>query len=110
VELTGLLYLAPPMYHMNLDEFAKHRQTMKRYYEFFSPLHREFGFSQMTEFNWLSSDRLLQRTVLDGAVELIANFSHETRRYGKLSIPGRSVVASWKDRAQTRTYSVAQQK
>lgn len=59
VALTELLYMVPPMYHMNLDEFEKHRETMKKHYAFFSPLHREVGFSQMTDFHWLSSDRLL---------------------------------------------------
>jgi hypothetical protein len=106
VELTGLLYVAPPLYHMNLDEFAKHRETMKRYYKFFSPLHRELGFLQMTDFNWLSPDRLLQRTVLGDKVELVANFSHEARQYGELAIPAQSIVAFWKDKNETQTYSV----
>jgi len=107
VELTALLYMVPPLYHMNLDEFAKHREMMKRYYKFFSPLHRELGFSQMTEFNWLSGDRLLQRTVLGNEVELVANFSHEARQYGELAIPARSIVASWKDKTKTQTFSVS---
>jgi hypothetical protein len=107
IELTGLLYMVPPLYHMNLDEFAKHGETMKRHYEFFAPLHRELGFSQMTDFNWLSPDRLLQRTVLANKVELVANFSPESRQYGQLAIPARSIVASWKGTTKTRTFSVA---
>ena len=107
VQLTELLYMVPPLYHMNLDEFAKHRQTMQRHYAFFSPLHREFGFSQMTDFNWLSGDRLLQRTVFDDKIELVANFSHEARQYGEFAIPARSIVATWKDQTKTRTFSLA---
>ena len=109
VELSGLLYMAPPLYHMNLDEFAKHSDTMKRHYRFFSPLHRELGFSQMTDFDWLSPDRLLQRTVFGNRVELVANFSHETRRYGELSIPARSILASWKNTTKTRMFSATAQ-
>ena len=109
VELTGLLYMAPPLYHMNLDEFAKHGEAMKRYYEYFSPLHRELGFSQMTDFDWLSPDKLLQRTVFEDKVEMVANFSHENRRYGELAIPARSVSASWKDKTKTRAFSAAGQ-
>lgn len=93
VELTELLYMVPPLYHMNLDEFAKHRDAMKKHYGFFSPLHRELGFSQMTDFEWLNPDRLLQRTVFDDGVELVANFSHDARRYGELAVPARSVAA-----------------
>jgi glycosyl hydrolase family 129 len=49
------------MYHVNADEFKKRKEVMKEQYDFFSPLHREIGFAPMTEFNWLSDDRLVQR-------------------------------------------------
>jgi len=105
VALTELLYMAAPMYHLNLDEFEKHGPTMKRHYEFFSPLHREFGFAPMTDFAWLSSDRLLQRTVFDGKVEIFVNFSPATRRYLSLSIPGRSVLVSDTRSGKTRLFT-----
>jgi len=101
VALTELLYVVPPLYHMNLDEFDKHGEEMKRRLERFSPLHRELGFAQMTDFAWLSDDRLLQRTVFDDSVELIANFSKATREYSGLSIPGRSVLGKWKNTGKT---------
>jgi hypothetical protein len=106
VSLTELLYMVPPMYHLNLDEFEKHRETMKRHYEFFSPLHREIGFSQMTDFNWLSFDRLLQRTTFDDRVEMIANFSTQMRQYDGLTIPAWGIVARWKQSGNTRTHVV----
>lgn len=97
VALTELLYMVPPLYHMNLDEFDMHRDIMRRHYDFFSPLHRELGFAQMTDFNWAGSDRKLQRAVFDGRVEMIANFSPELRRYCESDIPGRSILARWLD-------------
>lgn len=102
VALTQLLYLAPPLYHMNRDEFEKHKEAMKRQYECFSPLHRELGFAPMTDFAWLSADRLLQRTVFKDSVELVANFSADTRRYANVDIPGKSVLARWKNRGKTK--------
>lgn len=95
VALTELLYMVPPLYHMNLNEFDKHREVMKKHYKFFSPLHRKVGFSQMTDFNWLSADRILQRTVFDNNIELIVNFAQESRPYQKHKIPARSVLAKW---------------
>jgi len=89
--------MVPPLYHMNLDEFDMHRDIMKKHYDFFSPLHREFGFAQMTDFNWASSDRKLQRAVFDGRVEMIANFSQQPRRYCGAEIPARSISARWLD-------------
>ncbi len=105
VALTELLYMVPPMYHMNLDEFEKHREAMKKHYAFFSPLHREVGFSQMTDFHWLSSDRLLQCATFADKIEIAANFSTETRQYNGLEIPGHSIAARWRESGQTRSYT-----
>jgi hypothetical protein len=103
VALTELLYMVPPLYHMNLDEFEKHCRIMKRHYAFFSPLHRKVGFAQMTDFNWLSADRMLQRAVFDDHVQLIANFSRESRRYEEFEIPARSVLARWIEDGKPKT-------
>lgn len=102
VALTELLYMVPPLYHINLDEFDRHRDIIKRHYDFFSPLHRQVGFAQMTDFNWLSSDRMLQRTIFGDKVEIVANFSHESRRYQGIDIPGRSVLAKWTENEKAR--------
>jgi len=103
VALTELLYMVPPLYHMNLDEFDKHRETMKRHYEFFSPLHRKIGFAQMTDFNWLSADRMLQRTVFDDQVEIMVNFSQKSHCYQGFEIPARSVLAKWTEDGKMKT-------
>jgi hypothetical protein len=103
VALTELLYMVPSLYHMNLDEFDKHREAMKRHYEFFSPLHRKIGFAQMKDFNWLSADRMLQRTVFDNQVEIVVNFSHKSYRYREFEIPARSVLAKWTEDGKIKT-------
>lgn len=107
VALTEMLYMVPPMYHMNLNEFGKHGTAMKRHYEFFSPLHRELGFARMTDFDWLSSDRLMQRTTFDPGVELIANYSTQTRQYKGVTIPGRSLLARWSQNGESKLYTPA---
>ncbi len=103
VSLTELLYMVPPLYHMNLDEFDKHREIMKMHYAFFSPLHRRIGFARMKDFKWLSGDRMLQRTVFDNGTEIVANFSKESRRYRDIDIPGRSILAKWTDKGEMKT-------
>lgn len=108
VALTELLYMTPPLYHLNLDEFEKHKETMKSYYEFFSPLHRELGFSQMTEFTWLDKDHLIQRTVFKNRVELVANFSSTAFDYQGITIPPRSILAKWRDSEKTCLFTPGQ--
>jgi hypothetical protein len=105
VELTELLYMVPPMYHLNMDEFAKHRDAIKRHYQFFSPLHCRIGFAAMTDFAWLSEDKLLQRTMFNNEVEMIANFSEEPRSYEDKTIPPRSVMCKHDDATETKIYT-----
>ena len=56
VELLELLYNVPPLYHLNVPEFQKRKQQIKRHYDFFSPLHRETATMPMTDFKWLTED------------------------------------------------------
>ena len=93
------------MYHLNLDEFEKHVSAMRSHYAFFSPLHRRSGFAVMTAFNWLSPDRLLQCTVFDDRLELVANFSDEARLYSGFNIPGKSILAKRRDLDETTFFS-----
>ncbi|MCX6377485.1 MAG: hypothetical protein NTU88_15865, partial [Armatimonadetes bacterium] len=105
VALTELFYQVPPMYHMNLDEFRKRRETMKKHFVFFSPLHRELGFSQMTDFAWLTPDHLVQRTTFGDKAEMVANFGERPFAYKGISIPGRSILARWLKTGKTQLFT-----
>jgi hypothetical protein len=95
IALTEMLYQCPPLYHLNLDEFKTHRDWISKHHDFFGPIHREVGFAPMTDFAWLTPDRLVQRTVFDDRVALTANFGTESFNRDGVSIPPRSVVATW---------------
>lgn len=98
--LLELLYNVPPLYHLNVAEFDKHAERIKKHYAFFSPLHRKIGGKTMTDFEWLSPDRLVQRTAFSDAVELFANFGTDSFAHEDLVIPARSVVAKLGDTIQ----------
>ena len=91
--LLELLYNVPPLYHLNMAEFSKHKAWIQRHYAFFSPLHRQIGGQAMTDFEWLSDNRQVQRTEFGDTVELLANFETEPFAYEDVVIPGKSVVA-----------------
>ncbi len=95
VALLELLYNVPPMYHMNLEEFEKHKGTMKAHYEFFSPLHRELGLLPLTDFQWLTPDRIVQRTVFGERVEMVAHFDTAAFDPRGILLPGRRLLARW---------------
>ena len=104
--LLELLYNVPPLYHLNMAEFSKHEAWIKRHYAFFSPLHRHIGGQTMTDFEWLSDDKQVQRTEFGDTVELFANFGAEPFAYKDVVIPGKSVVARWIGTGKIVVFSV----
>ena len=104
--LLELLYNVPPLYHLNTARFAKHKAWIKRHYALFSPLHRQIGGKTMTDFEWLSDDKQVQRTEFGDTVEIFANFGTERFEYEDMAIPGRSVAARWIDTGKIEVFSV----
>ena len=104
--LLELLYNVPPLYHLNMTEFSKHKAWIKRHYAFFSPLHRQIGGQPMTDFEWLREDKQVQRTEFGDTVELFANFGTDAFEYKGVVIPGRSVVARWVGTDEIEVFSV----
>jgi hypothetical protein len=92
-ELLELLYGVPPLYHQNLREWGKRASEIRRHYDFFSPLHREIGLLPMSDFQWLSEDRLVQRTTFGDRVELIANFGARPFQRAGDTVPQHSILA-----------------
>jgi hypothetical protein len=81
-ELLEILYMVPPMYHLNRESWPGRRERIVRHFAFWSPIHRELATAPLTRFEWLSSDRLLQRTTFRGPggdVKVTVNFAGEER-------------------------------
>jgi len=104
-ELTELLYGLPPLYHLNLEEFARHQDRIRAHYRFFSPVHRELALLPMTDFAWLTPDRLVQRTTFGDRVEMVANFRARDFAYQGLTVPARSILARWREAGLVRTFT-----
>ena len=104
--LLEQLYNVPPLYHLNIEEFSKHKAWIKRHYAFFSPLHRQIGGQTMTDFEWLSDDRLVQRTEFGNIVEIFANFGTDAFEYKDVVIPARSVVSRQIGKGEIAVFSV----
>lgn len=78
---------------------------MKEQYDVFSPLHKEIGFSPLSEFSWLTDDKLVQKSVFDDKVEIIVNFSDKEFSYREKQIPAESVLIKWKESGKDFIYS-----
>ena len=90
-ELLELLYNVPPLYHLNQTEWERKAGIMA-HFAFFAPLHQEVGLLAMTNFEWLTEDRLVQRTTFGETVELTANFGDAVYRSGGVEVPPHSIV------------------
>jgi hypothetical protein len=82
-ELFELLYNVAPMYHLSRASWPKRRDRIVRHAAFWGPIHRQLAEAPLTRFNWLSKDRLLQRTTFRSArgdVTITVNFDGESRQ------------------------------
>ncbi len=93
VALLEQLYNVPPLYHLNLSEWEKHKGHILKHYAFFSPLHRELALLPMTGFEWLTDDRLVQRTTFGDGTTITANFGDQPTSVAGVDLPGQSAVA-----------------
>lgn len=81
-QLMEILYMAPPMYHLNREAWPKRRERILRHFAFWSPLHRQLAGTQLVRFQVLTPDRLVQRTTFEtpsGNVSLTVNFGDQAQ-------------------------------
>jgi hypothetical protein len=104
-ELLELLYNVPPLYHLNPEELEKRGAALARHYRFFSPLHRQTGLLPLDDFSWLTPGHEVQRTVFGGRIEMVANFGAEAFTYANVRIPGRAILARYRDSGRTELFT-----
>lgn len=73
--LLEALYGVPSIWAMDRRVLREAGEWLKRWYAFFEPLHRGVGTLPLTSFEWLSADRLVQRTRFGDRVAVTADFS-----------------------------------
>jgi hypothetical protein len=104
-ELMEILYMVPPMYHLNRATWPERRNRILDHLAFWGPLHRELAAAPLIRFAWVTEDRLVQETVFqtgDGEVTITVNFD-ETSRAG---YPSCSATATRSNGAPGTVYQV----
>ena len=110
VALTELLYMTPPMYHINRENFDERTRLVNEYYRFFSPLHRKTMFSKMTGFEFLTEDRKVQCTEFGSGVKMIANFRNSPYEHKDKIIPAMSILSHSKKSGEIKVFTPDLQK
>ncbi|UGT44708.1 glycoside hydrolase [Nocardia yamanashiensis] len=78
--LTAILNNTPLNFALDRATIGAHGAEIARLQQFFAPLHEAAGTLAMTDFRWLTDDRLVQRSVFgDGKLTVTANFGTQDR-------------------------------
>jgi hypothetical protein len=91
-ELMEILHMTAPLYHLNRDTWPRRRQRILRHLAVWAPLHEKLATAALTRFEWLTPDRLVQRTTFEsaeGSFRITVNLDAVERE----GIPPRSVRA-----------------
>ncbi|RKS21605.1 glycosyl hydrolase family 101 [Pseudomonas sp. WPR_5_2] len=92
-ELAQLLYNVPPLYHLSAETLKQRLPVVARQDAFFRPLHERLATQAMTDFRWLSEDRLVQQTTFADGTRLVANFAGREREAEGQRLVGQSITA-----------------
>jgi Glycosyl hydrolases related to GH101 family, GH129 len=77
--LLQLLYMVPPLYHLNDAVLQRDLPLITAYDKLFRPLHQRLFIQPMRDFQVLSQDRELQRSVFGDGTAITVNFSERPR-------------------------------
>jgi hypothetical protein len=89
--LLQLLYNVPSLWSLDQKTIHEHGERIKALNAFFAPLHRLIGDKPLTGFEWLTANRMVQRTQFGNEIELTANFGEQAFS----NIPPRCIEARW---------------
>jgi len=104
-ELLEILYMVPPLYHLNRETWPKRRDAILKHLAFWGPLHRELAAAPLIRVACLSADRLVQRTTFKtggGEVSITVNFGEDSQA----GYPALSATVAGPILARERVYSV----
>jgi len=90
--LNELLYNIPPLYHLDLNEWNKHKKMLVKYLKVWSPFHEKAVRKSMTNFEILSKDRQVQSTEYGDDIKVIVNFGESDFTYKNEHIPAKTAV------------------
>lgn len=90
--LYEVLYNVPPIYHIDKQEWQKHKDTIIEHTTVWSKFSEKAILQEMTDYKILSDDRTLQLTQYGKDLSVIANFSEQEAVYGDNTIKGKSLL------------------
>lgn len=88
--LSELLYNVPPLYHLDEVEWNKHKKEITEHLKVWNEVHEKAVKEEMTNFAYLSEDKLVQSVSYGKNIKIIVNFSNEDMEVEKTKIKAKS--------------------
>ena len=93
--MREVLYNVPPLYHLDRESWDRDREAITSHISVWSDFARNAVQEEMTDFQYLSEDRRVQRTAFGDNLEAVANFSAQEYPYKDAVIqPGGVLIRS----------------
>lgn len=90
--LREILYNVPPLYHLDRTEWDTYKDKIIKHNAVWAPFSQKAIMLEMTAFECLSEDRLVQMTRYGDDLQAVANFSNMEYLFEGNSIPPQSVL------------------
>ena len=90
--LFSCLYGCPPLYSFSAKDFDEVEADILESYHAIRAVNEKVALLPMTDYAVLSEDYMLQRTVFGDEVEVVVNFSEESRIFDGVTVGARDVL------------------
>ncbi|MEI4622887.1 glycoside hydrolase [Bacillus pfraonensis] len=90
--LYELLYNVPPLYHLDEVEWKKHKNKITHHLKIWEAFHKKAVKEEMTNFAYLSKDKLVQTASYGKDIKVIVNFSDQDVKTEDTKVPAKSAV------------------
>ncbi len=96
-EITGtmlkeILYNVPPLYHIDRHHWDQYKDIISSHSGMFAKTHSAAVTKPLNHFDWLTPDRLVQKTRFGETLEIIANFGTAPFMYNGMEIDGQCLA------------------
>lgn len=104
--LREVLYNIPPLYHLDREEWEKYKEEIISHTKIWSDFSKKAVTMEMTDFENLTSDGIVQKTEYGNELTVIANFGDHSYYHGKIEIPAQSLIIENQDEVTIYTPQV----
>ena len=90
--MKEILYNTPPMYHLDRNEWDKHKESIVKHNKVWSEFNKKAIKEEMTSFDILSDDKLVQKSQFGNELVVVANFSDQDFKYENDNLKPHSLI------------------